>query len=87
MTISKAPVTMRAKADCPPHSQTRTGIRDLTIVIDEALDRGGANVIGRKCADRMDFGIDYPRISASCEFDLKVPLSNMKWGYRPDRPV
>ncbi len=40
----KTVVTYRAKAECPTHARTEIGIRDLTCVVDEPLERGGTNL-------------------------------------------
>ena len=36
--------TLKALADCPSHSRTDVRIRDLTMVIDEPVIRGGTNL-------------------------------------------
>ncbi len=40
----KTVVTYRAKAECPTHARTEIGIRDLTCIVDEPLERGGTNL-------------------------------------------
>ena len=40
----KSVVTYRATAQCPTHSRTEIPVRDLTVVIDEPLERGGTNL-------------------------------------------
>ncbi|WP_205944613.1 OsmC family protein [Pelagibius litoralis] len=40
----KTSVELRAKADCPSHSRAYVGVRDLVFVIDEPVERGGANM-------------------------------------------
>ena len=40
----KSVVTYRAKALCPTHSRTEIPVRDLTVIIDEPLERGGTNL-------------------------------------------
>lgn len=40
----KTVVTYRAKADCPTHSRTEIPVRDLNVIIDEPLERGGTNL-------------------------------------------
>ena len=45
MAIKMKPVvTYRAKAACPTHSRTEIPVRDLTVVIDEPIERGGTNL-------------------------------------------
>ncbi|MCI2400504.1 OsmC family protein [Aliiroseovarius subalbicans] len=39
----KTVVTYRAKAECPTHARTEIPVRDLIVVIDEPLERGGTN--------------------------------------------
>ena len=40
----KTVVTYRAKADCPTHARTEIPVRDLNVVIDEPIERGGTNL-------------------------------------------
>ena len=40
----KTVVTYRATAQCPTHSRTEIPVRDLNVVIDEPLERGGTNL-------------------------------------------
>ncbi len=40
----KTVVTYRTKAECPSHSRTDIPVRDLKVVIDEPLERGGTNL-------------------------------------------
>lgn len=40
----KTVVTYRAKAACPTHARTEIPIRDLNVVIDEPIERGGTNL-------------------------------------------
>jgi len=40
----KSVVTYRAKAECPTHARTEIPVRDLTVVIDEPIERGGTNL-------------------------------------------
>ena len=40
----KSVVTYRATAQCPTHSRTEIPVRDLTVIIDEPLERGGTNL-------------------------------------------
>lgn len=40
----KSVVTYRASAACPTHSRTEIPVRDLNVVIDEPLERGGTNL-------------------------------------------
>lgn len=40
----KTVVIYRAKAVCPTHARTEIPVRDLTVVIDEPLERGGTNL-------------------------------------------
>ena len=40
----KTVVTYRAKAQCPTHARTEIPVRDLTVVIDEPVERGGTNL-------------------------------------------
>ncbi len=37
-------VTYRAKAACPTHSRTEIPVRDLQVIIDEPVERGGTNL-------------------------------------------
>lgn len=39
----KTVVTYRATTACPTHSRTEIPVRDLTVVIDEPVERGGTN--------------------------------------------
>ena len=39
----KTIVTYRATGACPTHARTEIPVRDLTVVIDEPLERGGTN--------------------------------------------
>ena len=39
----KSVVTYRATAQCPTHARTEVPVRDLTVVIDEPIERGGTN--------------------------------------------
>ena len=41
---TKTVVTYRAKAACPTHARTEIPVRDLNVVIDEPLERGGTNL-------------------------------------------
>lgn len=40
----KTVVTYRATAACPTHSRTEIPVRDLSVVIDEPVERGGSNL-------------------------------------------
>ena len=40
----KTVVTYRATAACPTHARTEIPVRDLDVVIDEPLERGGTNL-------------------------------------------
>ena len=40
----KSVVTYRTTAQCPTHSRTEIPVRDLNVVIDEPLERGGTNL-------------------------------------------
>lgn len=40
----KTVVTYQSKASCPTHSRTEIPIRDLNVVIDEPMERGGTNL-------------------------------------------
>lgn len=40
----KSVVTYRATAACPSHSRTEIPVRDLNVVIDEPIERGGTNM-------------------------------------------
>lgn len=40
----KSVVTYRASAACPTHARTEIPVRDLNVVIDEPLERGGTNL-------------------------------------------
>jgi uncharacterized OsmC-like protein len=40
----KSVVTYRAKAQCPTHARTEIPVRDLQVVIDEPVERGGTNL-------------------------------------------
>ncbi|WP_252729570.1 OsmC family protein [Pacificibacter marinus] len=40
----KSVVTYRATASCPTHARTEIPVRDLEVVIDEPLERGGTNL-------------------------------------------
>lgn len=40
----KTVVTYRATAACPTHSRTEIPVRDLNVVIDEPIERGGTNL-------------------------------------------
>lgn len=40
----KTVVTYRASAACPTHSRTEIPVRDLSVVIDEPVERGGTNM-------------------------------------------
>lgn len=40
----KTVVTYRATAQCPTHARTEIPVRDLNVVIDEPLERGGTNL-------------------------------------------
>jgi len=40
----KTVVTYRTKAACPTHSRTEIPVRDLNVVIDEPIERGGTNL-------------------------------------------
>lgn len=40
----KTIITYRAQAVCPTHARTEILVRDLTVVIDEPLERGGTNL-------------------------------------------
>lgn len=40
----KTVVTYRAKAACPTHSRTEIPVRDLNVIIDEPIERGGTNL-------------------------------------------
>lgn len=39
----KTEVTMRVEAHCPSHSRADTAVRDVSLVIDEPVERGGTN--------------------------------------------
>lgn len=40
----KTVVTYRATAQCPTHARTEIPVRDLNVIIDEPLERGGTNM-------------------------------------------
>ena len=40
----KSVVTYRTKAECPTHARTEIPVRDLNVVIDEPVERGGTNL-------------------------------------------
>jgi uncharacterized OsmC-like protein len=40
----KTVVTYRATAACPTHSRTEVPVRDLNVVVDEPVERGGTNM-------------------------------------------
>ena len=40
----KTVVTYRATAQCPTHARTEIAVRDLDVVIDEPIERGGTNL-------------------------------------------
>ena len=40
----KTVVTYRVKASCPTHARTEIPVRDLNVVIDEPVERGGTNL-------------------------------------------
>ncbi|MEP5761369.1 MAG: OsmC family protein [Litoreibacter sp.] len=40
----KAVVTYRTTAQCPTHARTEIPVRDLSVVIDEPIERGGTNL-------------------------------------------
>lgn len=40
----KSIVTYRATAQCPTHSRTEIPVRDLNVIIDEPVERGGTNL-------------------------------------------
>ena len=40
----KTVVTYRTTATCPPHARTEIPVRDLNVVIDEPVERGGTNL-------------------------------------------
>ena len=40
----KTVVTYRATAACPTHSRTEIPVRDLEVIIDEPIERGGTNL-------------------------------------------
>mgnify|MGYP002628552017 CR=1 FL=1 len=40
----KTVVTYRATAACPTHARTEIPVRDLNVIIDEPLERGGTNL-------------------------------------------
>ncbi|MDA9352150.1 OsmC family protein [Ascidiaceihabitans sp.] len=45
MAVKMKPVvTYRAKASCPTHARTEIPVRDLHVVIDEPVERGGTNL-------------------------------------------
>ena len=45
MAIKTKPiVTYRTSAQCPTHARTEIPIRDLTVIIDEPVERGGTNL-------------------------------------------
>ncbi|MEP1933384.1 MAG: OsmC family protein [Paracoccaceae bacterium] len=45
MTVKmKTVVTYRATAQCPTHARTEISVRDLNVVIDEPIERGGTNL-------------------------------------------
>ena len=90
MTIKpKLKVKTRAEADCSTHARSEISIRDVKIVVDEPLERGGTNlgpsptetaiaaliactnVIGHKCAKKLDLDIGHLRITAVCDFDRR----------------
>ena len=71
---------MRVKADCPSHSWADIAIRDLSLAIDEPVERGGTNagptptdtaLIGHKYADKLGVDIGHLEVSASCSFDRR----------------
>jgi uncharacterized OsmC-like protein len=88
----KSVVTYRAHAACPTHARTEIPVRDLNVVIDEPLERGGSNlgpspteaamtaliactnVIGHKCAKRLNVDLGEVTIDANCKFDRRGVL-------------
>jgi uncharacterized OsmC-like protein len=40
----KTIVTYRATAQCPTHARTEIPVRDLNVIIDEPIERGGSNL-------------------------------------------
>lgn len=88
----KSVVTYRAHAACPTHARTEIPVRDLNVVIDEPLERGGTNlgpspteaamtaliactnVIGHKCAKRLNVDLGEVTIDANCKFDRRGVL-------------
>ena len=40
----KTVVTYRTTAQCPTHARTEIPVRDLNVVIDEPIERGGTNL-------------------------------------------
>ena len=45
MAVKMKPVvTYRANASCPTHARTKIPVRDLHVVIDEPVERGGTNL-------------------------------------------
>lgn len=40
----KLTVTQRLEADCPSHSRTDVKVRDVSVTIDEPVERGGTNL-------------------------------------------
>ncbi len=40
----KTVVTYRTRAECPTHARTEITVRDLNVVIDEPIERGGTNL-------------------------------------------
>lgn len=40
----KTVVTYRTRAECPSHSRTEIPVRDLKVIVDEPLERGGTNL-------------------------------------------
>ena len=45
MAVKMKPVvTYRANASCPTHARTEIPVRDLHVVIDEPVERGGTNL-------------------------------------------
>ncbi|MGR3617117.1 MAG: OsmC family protein [Paracoccaceae bacterium] len=40
----KSVVTYRTTAECPSHSRTEIPIRDLNVIVDEPVERGGTNL-------------------------------------------
>lgn len=82
----KNTVKLRARADCSSHSRADVAVRDVSVAIDEPIERGGTNagltptdtvltgctnVIDHKCATKLGVDIGHLTISAVCESDRR----------------